>query len=166
MEQLRQEKQEIDQQLRAIQGTNMGSMQNFQSSRRSDRAYSNDYDSRSSRGGSSRGGPRGSGRGSRGDGRNSMSGNPRYSNRRDHRGGDDTEEEYHTRGGHFTNSGKYQGNRPGGGRGGGGPNKGKGNDYRRGNLGGSKDDHQHRDTSSLDRGKKKFKIINFFINMK
>lgn len=146
----------------------MGSMQSFPSSRRSDRAYSTDYDSRSSRGGSGRGGPRGSGRGSRGDGRNSMSGNPRYSNRRDHRGGDDTEEEYHTRGGHFTNSGKYQGNRPGGNRGGrdgggrdrdlGGNNKGK--DFRRGNnLGGNKDEQQHRDTSSIDRGKE---LLNYF----
>lgn len=130
-------------------------MQTFPN-RRSDRAYSTDYDSRSSRGGSGRGGPRGSGR-SRGDGRNSMSGNPRYSNRRDHRGGDDTEEEYHTRGGHFTNSGKYQGSRPGGhlgGRGGGsGVNKqGKGNEYRRGNLGGNKEDQPNRDTSSIDRG--------------
>lgn len=130
----------------------MGSMQSFPSSRRSDRAYSTDYDSRSSRGGG-RGGPGGSGR-SRGGGRNnSMSGgNPRYSNRRDHRGGDDTEEEYHARGGHFTNSGKYQGNR--GDRGGRGGNKqGKSSEYRRGgNHGVSKDDQPHRDASSIDRG--------------
>lgn len=146
---MRQEKQEIDQQLRAIQGSNMGSMQSFPSSRRSDRAYSTDYDSRSSRGGSGRGGPGGSGR-SRGGGRNSMTGNPRYSNRRDHRGGDDTEEEYHSRGGHFTNSGKYQGSRPGGR--GGGNKQGKGNEYRRGNLG-NKDEQPQRDASSVDRGK-------------
>jgi hypothetical protein len=83
-------------------------------------------------------------------------GNPRYSNRRDPRGDDTEPEEYHTRGGHFTNSGKYQGNRPGG-RGGGvnRDNKQGGKDYRRGNLGGNKDDQQHRDTSSIDRGKKK-----------
>lgn len=148
---MRQEKQEIDQQLRAIQGSNMGSMQTFPS-RRSDRAYSTDYDSRSSRGGAGRGGP--SGR-SRGNGRNnSMSGgNPRYSNRRDHRGGDDTEEEYHSRGGHFTNSGKYQGNRPGGGGRGGGNKQGKGSEYRRGgNLGANKEDQPNRDASSIDRG--------------
>lgn len=43
MELLRQEKQEIDQQLRAIQGnTSMSSMQNFTVQRRSDRGYSSD----------------------------------------------------------------------------------------------------------------------------
>jgi fragile X mental retardation protein len=166
---LRQEKQEIDQQLRAIQGTNMGSMQSFPS-RRSDRAYSTDYDSRSNRG-VGRGG-RGSQRS--GTGRNSMSGsggNPRYSNRRNdhHRGGDDTEEEYHTRGGNFTNSGKYQGGR-GAGRGG-NFNKPQGGG-RRGGLsaatGGhnSKDDQQNRDASSIDRGENEriFKV--FILNSK
>lgn len=148
MEQLRQEKQEIDQQLRAIQGSGMGSMQSFPMSRRSDRAYSNDYDSRSNRG-SSRGG-RGSNRG-----RNSMgstSGNPRYSNRRGHERGDDTEEEFH-RGSSYSNSNKFQGgrgtNRPTTGN---YPqlNKGKG-DFRRA---GPKEDQPHRDhASSIDRGK-------------
>lgn len=140
---MRQEKQEIDQQLRAIQGSGMGSMQNFPMSRRSDRAYSNDYDSRSNRG-SSRGG-RGSNRG-----RNSMgsgSGNPRYSNRRGTM--DDNEEEYH-RGSSYSNSNKFQGGR--------GSNRGSasGNNYSQLNKGkgdlrrpGPKDDH----ASSIDRGK-------------
>lgn len=45
VELLRQEKQEIDQQLRAIQGnTSMNSMQNFTVQRRSDRGYSSDVD--------------------------------------------------------------------------------------------------------------------------
>ncbi|KAG5670441.1 hypothetical protein PVAND_000705 [Polypedilum vanderplanki] len=149
VEQLRQEKQEIDQQLRAIQGSNMGSMQNFPTTRRSERAYSTDYDSsRSNRGGSMRG-ARGSNRGSR----NSMSsGNPRYSNnRRNDRVGEETEEEYH-RGGSYSNSGKYRG---GSGRGGSGNfshNKPAGkNDYRRG-VSGMKDEQQQlRDGSSVDR---------------
>jgi fragile X mental retardation protein len=143
---LRQEKQEIDQQLRAIQGSGMGSMQNFPMSRRSDRAYSNDYDSRSNRG-SSRGG-RGSNRG-----RNSMgagSGNPRYSNRRER--GDDTEEEFH-RGSSYSNSNKFQGGRGstrGNDRGNYSQlNKGKG-DFRRG---GPKEEQSHREhASSIDRG--------------
>lgn len=161
---MRQEKQEIDQQLRAIQGSNMGSMQAFPSSRRSERAYSTDYDSSRSNRGSMRG--RGSNRG-----RNSMSSNnPRYSNnRRNDRtglgaGGDDTEEEYH-RGGSYSNSGKYRG---GSSRGGSGnnyshnkPSGGKG-DYRRGGAAlGLKDDQQQqlRDGSSVDRGNK------FFLNI-
>lgn len=70
VEQLRQEKLEIDQQLRAIQGATMGSMQNFSMNRRSDRAYSSDVDGG---GRSGRGGMRGrGGRGGRGN-------NPRYS---------------------------------------------------------------------------------------
>lgn len=45
MELLRQEKLEIDQQIRAIQGnTSMSSMQNFTVQRRSDRGYSSDVD--------------------------------------------------------------------------------------------------------------------------
>lgn len=45
VELLRQEKLEIDQQLRAIQGnTSMNSMQNFTVQRRSDRGYSSDVD--------------------------------------------------------------------------------------------------------------------------
>lgn len=134
----------------------MGSMQAFPTSRRSDRAYSTDYDSNRSNRGSNRGG-RISNRG-----RNSMSsGNPRYSSRRGNDrgnvgGGDDTEEEFHHRGGSYSNSNKFQGGR-GSGRGGGGnfsQNKqgGKG-DFRRG-TGNMKDDQQqqHRDGSSIDRG--------------
>lgn len=123
-------------------------MQNFPMGRRSDRAYSNDYDSRSNRG-SSRGG-RGSNRG-----RNSMgssSGNPRYSNRRGlDRQTDEPEEEFH-RGSSYSNSNKFQGGR-GSSRPTGGNynqlNKGKG-DYRRG---GPKEEQPHRDhASSVDRG--------------
>lgn len=145
---MRQEKQEIDQQLRAIQGSGMGSMQSFPMSRRSDRAYSNDYDSRSNRG-SSRGG-RGSNRG-----RNSMgsgSGNPRYSNRRDRPGGDENEEEFH-RGSSYSNSNKFQGgrgsNRPPGGNYS-QLNKGKG-DFRR--AGPKEEQPQREHASSIDRGK-------------
>jgi fragile X mental retardation protein len=149
VEQLRQEKQEIDQQLRAIQGSNM-SMQSFSTTRRSDRAYSTDYDSSRSNRGSMRG-ARGSNRGSR----NSMSsGNPRYSNnRRNDRVGEEPEEEYH-RGGSYSNSGKYRGG--GSARGGSGNfshNKPIGkNDYRRGGVGIKDDQQQLRDGSSVDRG--------------
>lgn len=71
MEQLRQEKLEIDQQLRAIQESSMGSVQNFPTSRRSERGYSSDIESVRS----SRGGPRGRGRGRGGNG---GGGNQRY----------------------------------------------------------------------------------------
>lgn len=71
VEQLRQEKLEIDQQLRNIHGSSLGSMQSLSMGRRNDRGYSSDMDgggSRSGRGGSMRG------RGGRGRGR----GNDRY----------------------------------------------------------------------------------------
>jgi len=157
---LRQEKQEIDQQLRAIQGSNMGSMQSFPTSRRSERAYSTEYDSSRSNRGSNRGGRGGSNRG-----RNSMTsgGNPRYSNRRNDRGtGEDTEEEYH-RGGSYSNSGKYQGNARSSGRGNFSQKPGgKSGDLLR-RRGGSvaKEDQQLRDGSSVDRGKIS---IRFFLN--
>lgn len=157
-------------------------MQSFPMSRRSDRAYSNDYDSRSNRG-SSRGG-RGSNRG-----RNSMgssSGNPRYSNRRGHVGEDGVEEEFH-RGSSYSNSNKFQGGRGGSSRPAGGNysqmNKGK-EDFqgRKGDFQGKGDFHsskadyhggkgdfhgkgdyrrggpnEHRDhASSIDRGKRGF----------
>jgi fragile X mental retardation protein len=63
VEQLRQEKLEIDQQLRALhQNSSMNSMSsNFSTSRRNDRGYSSDMESNSRSG---RGGPRGRGRGS------------------------------------------------------------------------------------------------------
>ena len=65
VEQLRQEKLEIDQQLRSIHGSTMGSMQSLQMSRRNDRGYSSDMDgggrgrggSMRGRGGRGRGGP-------------------------------------------------------------------------------------------------------------
>ncbi|XP_055588443.1 fragile X messenger ribonucleoprotein 1 homolog isoform X2 [Uranotaenia lowii] len=104
LEQLRQEKLEIDQQLRAIQGSSMGSMQSFTSNRnRSDRAYSSDIDGGNRSG---RGGMRG--RGGRG-GRGSSS---RYSSRR----ADTGDDEYTPRGG------------GGGGGGGGGDRSDRGGD--------------------------------------
>lgn len=73
VEQLRQKKQEIDQELRAFQESSMGSVQNFPTSRRSDRGYSSDIESVRS----GRGGPRGRGRG-RGGGSNTGGGNRGY----------------------------------------------------------------------------------------
>lgn len=72
VEQLRQEKLEIDQQLRNIHGSSLGSMQSLSMNRRNDRGYNSDMDgggNRSARGGSSM-----RGRGGRGRGR----GNDRY----------------------------------------------------------------------------------------
>lgn len=65
VEQLRQEKRDIDQQLRSIHhGSNLGSMQSLtMSGRRSDRGHSGGIDGRGYRG--ERGGHRGRGRGSR-----------------------------------------------------------------------------------------------------
>ncbi|XP_023305119.2 synaptic functional regulator FMR1 isoform X2 [Lucilia cuprina] len=94
VEQLRQEKLEIDQQLRAIQESSMGSVQNFPSSRRSERGYSSDIESVRS----SRGGPRGRGRGRGGGGNGGGGGgggNQRYNQGR--RGDDD---DYNSRGDH------------------------------------------------------------------
>lgn len=82
MEQLRLEKQDIDQQLRAVQGTNnLGSMQNFPVHRRSERGggggggggYNDDIRSSNSRGTS-----RGRGRGGRGGNGRGGGGNSRY----------------------------------------------------------------------------------------
>lgn len=83
VELLRQEKLEIDQQLRAIQGSSMGSMQSFSMNRRMDRTYnSNNESDAGSR--SNRGGMRGrGGRGGRGT-------NQRYSARR----GNENEEDF------------------------------------------------------------------------
>ncbi|XP_032307191.1 synaptic functional regulator FMR1 isoform X1 [Drosophila ananassae] len=95
VEQLRQEKMEIDQQLRAIQESSMGSTQSFPVTRRSERGYSSDIESvRSMRGGGGRGGGRG-GRGRGGGGPGGGNGlNQRYhNNRRD-------DDDYNSRGDH------------------------------------------------------------------
>ncbi|XP_050081044.1 fragile X messenger ribonucleoprotein 1 homolog isoform X2 [Anopheles maculipalpis] len=78
VEQLRQEKLEIDQQLRAIQGSSIGSMQSFSMNRRSDRSYNDGDGSRLTRGGMR-------GRGGRGG----RGGNQRYSARRNTENDDD-----------------------------------------------------------------------------
>ncbi|XP_054268045.1 fragile X messenger ribonucleoprotein 1 homolog isoform X2 [Macrosteles quadrilineatus] len=66
VEQLRQDKLEIDAQLRNIHGVNMGSMQSFPIQRRNDRGYNSDMEMGGGRG---RGGMmRGRGRGGRGGG--------------------------------------------------------------------------------------------------
>ncbi|KAK7865683.1 hypothetical protein R5R35_014502 [Gryllus longicercus] len=71
VEALRQEKSEIDQQLRSIHGSTMASMQSFPLQRRNDRGYNSDMDGGSNRG---RGGPmRGRGRGRGSAGRHSES---------------------------------------------------------------------------------------------
>ncbi|KAL7729853.1 hypothetical protein ACLKA6_014708 [Drosophila palustris] len=128
VEQLRQEKLEIDQQLRAIQESSMGSTQSFAVSRRSERGYSSDIESvRSIRGGS--GGQRGRGRG-RGGGGNNM--NQRYHNNRRE------DDDYNSRGDHQReqrynndrgNVGPSNTGNNGGGGGGGGNYRG-GNDRR------------------------------------
>ncbi|CAH1100363.1 unnamed protein product [Psylliodes chrysocephalus] len=65
VEQLRQEKLEIDQQLRSIHGSGLGSMQSLSMNRRNDRGYNSDMDSgaRSGRGSMRGRGGRGRGRG-------------------------------------------------------------------------------------------------------
>ncbi|XP_059620830.1 fragile X messenger ribonucleoprotein 1 homolog isoform X2 [Phlebotomus argentipes] len=88
VEQLRQEKLEIDQQLRALQGSSLGSMQSYPSSRRSERGYSSDMDSMNRAG---RGAPRG--------GRMRGRGNPRY-HPSDSRRRENADEDYHARGEH------------------------------------------------------------------
>ncbi|KAI5711882.1 hypothetical protein M8J75_003880 [Diaphorina citri] len=83
VEKLRQEKIEIDQQLRSIHGSNLGGgMQNFQSSRRSDRGYNSDMEMGGGGGGLGGGGGRGRGGGRRGrGGRGGRGGEPRYDSR-------------------------------------------------------------------------------------
>ncbi|XP_036674096.2 fragile X messenger ribonucleoprotein 1 homolog isoform X1 [Drosophila suzukii] len=134
VEQLRQEKLEIDQQLRAIQESSMGSTQSFPVTRRSERGYSSDIESvRSMRGGG--GGQRGRGRGRGGGGPGGGNGlNQRYhNNRRD-------EDDYNSRGDHQRDqqrgyndrgNGDNTGNYRGGGGGAGGPG-GAGNNRRGG----------------------------------
>ncbi|XP_019890925.1 fragile X messenger ribonucleoprotein 1 homolog isoform X2 [Musca domestica] len=105
VEQLRLAKLEIDQQLRAIQESSVGSVQNFPSSRRSERGYSSDIESVRS----SRGGPRGRGRGRSGGGNGG--GNQRYNQGR--RGGGGDEDDYNSRG-----DNRYNDRNSGGGGGG------------------------------------------------
>ncbi|XP_034128323.1 synaptic functional regulator FMR1 isoform X5 [Drosophila guanche] len=107
VEQLRQEKMEIDQQLRAIQESSMGSTTSFPVSRRSERGYSSDIESvRSMRGGG--GGQRGRGRGRGGGGPGGNGGlNQRYhNNRRD-------EDDYNSRGDHQRDQRGYNNDRGG-----------------------------------------------------
>ncbi|XP_034113777.1 fragile X messenger ribonucleoprotein 1 homolog isoform X3 [Drosophila albomicans] len=142
VEQLRQEKLEIDQQLRAIQESSMGSTQSFAVSRRSERGYSSDIESvRSIRGGS--GGQRGRGRG-RGGGGGGNNMNQRYHNNRredddyNSRGDHQREQRYNDRGNvGQSNAGNNSGGGGGGGNnssggGGGGGNNYRGNNDRRG----------------------------------
>ncbi|XP_066252286.1 RNA-binding protein FXR1 isoform X1 [Euwallacea similis] len=104
VEQLRQEKLEIDQQLRSIHhGSNLGSMQSLSmSGRRSDRGYSSDMDGRGPRGGS-RGGRGGRGRGGPRQG-------DRYGQGSRHQTPDTTDERVNDRRG----LNRYESARPGG----------------------------------------------------
>ncbi|XP_063707421.1 fragile X messenger ribonucleoprotein 1 homolog isoform X2 [Culicoides brevitarsis] len=136
VEQLRLEKLEIDQQLRAIHQTgNNTSTQSFTSSRRNERGYSSDMDS------NRRGGPRGRGRGG-------PSGRGRYqgNNRRDN------DEEYQGRGGEF--NGRRRGglnNRRSEPRMGGNRNFGRDSMSRDDNGGYNNRNSDNRDFSSVDR---------------
>ncbi|XP_044761792.1 fragile X mental retardation syndrome-related protein 1 isoform X4 [Coccinella septempunctata] len=79
VEQLRQEKLEIDEQLRSIHGTNLGSMQSLPMGRRNDRGYNSDMDG----GGRPRGSMRGRGGRGRGSGyrnQQQQQQNDRYNN--------------------------------------------------------------------------------------
>ncbi|XP_015038682.2 synaptic functional regulator FMR1 isoform X1 [Drosophila pseudoobscura] len=126
VEQLRQEKMEIDQQLRAIQESSMGSTTSFPVSRRSERGYSSDIESvRSMRGGG--GGQRGRGRGRGGGGPGGNGGlNQRYhNNRRD-------EDDYNSRGDHQRDQRGYNNDRGGSAGDGTGNYRGAGNNRRGG----------------------------------
>ncbi|XP_036324364.1 synaptic functional regulator FMR1 isoform X1 [Rhagoletis pomonella] len=127
VELLRQEKLEIDQQLRAIQESTMGSMQNFPVTRRSERGYSSDIESVRS----GRGGPRGRGRG-RGGGNG---GNQRY-----HQGRRD-DDDYNSRGDH-----RYNDRSAGGGGGG-----YRGGNDRRGGGGGKQNGRREQNGRDLGR---------------
>lgn len=125
----------------------MNSMQSYSSSRRSDRGYSHEYDSRSNRG-SSRGGRGGRGGGGSGGGRNnSISGTNRYSNRRgqhDRSGGDDNEDDYRNVKYHVGGRGTNRNH----------PQSHKGKDYKpRVDLKDKDSHHQPQDhANSIDRG--------------
>ncbi|BFF92768.1 synaptic functional regulator FMR1 [Drosophila madeirensis] len=128
VEQLRQEKMEIDQQLRAIQESSMGSTTSFPVSRRSERGYSSDIESvRSMRGGG--GGQRGRGRGRGGGGPGGNGGlNQRYhNNRRD-------EDDYNSRGDHQRDQRGYNNDRGGSAGEGTGNYRGAGNNRRGGGI--------------------------------
>lgn len=160
VEQLRLEKLEIDQQLRAIQFSSIGSMNMYMSNRRSERGYSSEADnmSRSGRGSSRGGRGRGSGRG--GD-RGGGGGSRFYGDSR--RRENQTDEDYRGGGSGRPSRGGYE-KRGGGHRGGGG-----GGDRRsesRNHHGDDRYNHQYnshptnnaeenareRDISSVDRG--------------
>lgn len=118
VEALRQEKLEIDQQLRSIHGPNMGSMQNFPIQRRNDRGYNSDYEG-SGRGGgrggpmrSRGGGPGGSG-GGRGRGGNGTGPQGRFNSGTRHHTPDTIDER--VRGGGYSSRGSFGGQRPRGG---------------------------------------------------
>ncbi|XP_045483570.1 synaptic functional regulator FMR1 isoform X5 [Harmonia axyridis] len=88
VEQLRQEKLEIDEQLRSIHGTNLGSMQSLPMGRRNDRGYNSDMDS----GGRPRGSMRGRGGRGRGSGYRQ---NDRYNSDSRHQTPEAEGEEHH-----------------------------------------------------------------------
>ncbi|XP_049821449.1 synaptic functional regulator FMR1 isoform X2 [Aethina tumida] len=98
VEQLRQEKLEIDQQLRSIHGTTLGSMQSLSMGRRNERGYSSDMDGGSRPG---RGSMRGRGGGRGGGGRGGSSGGPgqrqndRYNSGSRHQTPDTADERVH-----------------------------------------------------------------------
>lgn len=96
LEQLRQEKLEIDQQLRSIHGSTLGSMQSLSMGRRNDRGYNSDMDGGSGRGPGGRGGMmRGRGRGGGGGGRGSGRQNDRYNSGSRHQTPDTGDERVH-----------------------------------------------------------------------
>ncbi|XP_030759821.1 synaptic functional regulator FMR1 isoform X2 [Sitophilus oryzae] len=103
VEQLRQNKLEIDQQLRSI-GSNMGSMQSLSmGGRRSERGYSSDMDGRGPRGGS-----RGGRGGNRGRGGGPRQGGDRYGQDMRHQTPDNSDDRFSERRGY---GGRYNGPR-------------------------------------------------------
>ncbi|CAG9865436.1 unnamed protein product [Phyllotreta striolata] len=140
VEQLRQEKLEIDQQLRSIHGSGLGSMQSLSMGRRNDRGYNSDADGgRSGRGGSMRG------RGGRGRGGRGGGGGDRYNSGSRHQTPDTAEDRVHDL------PPRYYGNATRGGRGGGPRRENRRDDRRR-----TTDDEDtvldSHDVSSVDRG--------------
>ncbi|KAL7288614.1 synaptic functional regulator FMR1 isoform X1 [Trichogramma pretiosum] len=148
VEKLRQEKLEIDQQLRSMHGTNTGPLHNFQATRRGPMGTEETTNSRGGRGGQS-------GRG-RGGGRGRAPARHNSGMRRDTmESNDDRIRDLPPRGVHHQERGNYQGSGYGGGRQGGGgrPNaqrRDRRDDRRRTN---DDDDNVHdsHDVSSVDR---------------